>query len=272
MTKPKNETLLSIEKLEVVYHNVSTAVLGVSFEVRNHQIVALLGINGAGKTTTLRAISGFLGVDDAKVTEGFIEFRGEKIQNKPPHFITKKGIVLVPERDKVFENLTVEENLQVSVSLRKSRASGQDFKDLVLHYFPVLGKVRNHLGGYLSGGERQMLALSTALVCRPRLLLVDELSLGLGPIIVDELMNLIKVIRDEQQVTVLLVEQNALAALEIADYGYVIENGRIVFAGDPDRLRNHEDIKEFYLGQGERESQKSYRDIKQYRRTRRWYG
>ena len=272
MTKANNGTILNIEKLEVVYHNVSTAVQGVSLKVMDNQIVALLGTNGAGKTTTLRAISGFLGVDDAKVTEGFIEYRGEQIQNKPPDTITKKGIVLVPERDKVFDNLTVEENLQACVPLRESKISRQETYKRIFDYFPALKGVKNRLGGYLSGGERQMLSLSTALLCSPRLLLVDELSLGLAPFIIEELMNLLRVIRDEQQVTEFLVEQNALAALEIADYGYVIENGRIVFAGDPVRLKNHQDIQEFYLGQGERESQKSYRDVKQYRRTRRWYG
>jgi len=135
-----------------------------------------------------------------------------------------------------------------------------------------LGNLKNRLGGYLSGGERQMLAISSAILCGPILLLIDELSLGLAPLIVEELLNLLKVIRDEQGVTILLVEQNAMAALEIAEYGYIMENGRIVFAGDPDRLKSHQDIQEFYLGQGDRESRKSYRDVKQYRRSRRWYG
>lgn len=272
MSQPEVATLLGVEKLEVVYHNVSLAVQGVSFEVRDDQIVALLGTNGAGKTTILRAISGFLGADNAKVTEGLIQFRGEEIQNQPPHIITKKGIVLVPERDKIFESLTVEENLQVPVSLKKREEGETHLHDLIFHYFPVLANLKNRLGGYLSGGERQMLSLSTAFLCRPTLLLVDELSLGLAPIIVDELMKLVKLIRDEQRVTVLLVEQNALAALEIADYGYVIENGRIVFAGDTYKLKSHKDVQEFYLGRGERETEKSYKDIKQYRRTRRWYG
>jgi branched-chain amino acid transport system ATP-binding protein len=266
------DPLLHVEKLEVVYHNVSVAVQGVSFEVRNQQIVALLGANGAGKTTTLRAISGFLGIDSARVAEGSIRFKGEKIENKAPHLIAKKGIVLVPEQEKIFETLTVEENLQIAVNLSKSKQDVKGFHDLIDHYFPVLVHLKNRLGGYLSGGERQMLSISAALFCTPELLLVDELSLGLGPMIVDELMNLVKRIRDEQGVTILLVEQNALAALEIADYGYVIENGRIVFAGNPDRLRHQKEIQEFYLGQGERESRRSYRDIKQYRRTRRWYG
>ena len=272
MPKTKNETVLRIEKLEVVYHHVSTAVQGVSLEVNKNQIVALLGVNGAGKTTTLRAISGFLGVDDAKVTEGVIELSGEKIQNKAPHLITKKGVVLVPERDKVFENLTVAENLEVCVPPGGGKADRKALMDQIFHYFPVLAKIKTRLGGYLSGGERQMLAIATALLCKPKLLLIDELSLGLAPLIVEELLSLIKVIRDEQQVTVLLVEQNAMAALEVSEYGYIMENGRIVFDGDPQRLKDHQDIQEFYLGQGDRETRRSYREIKQYHRSRRWYG
>ncbi len=263
--------LLNVENLQVVYHNVSTAVQGISLKVCSNQIVALLGTNGAGKTTTLKAISGFLGIDNAKVTEGLIEFRGERIQNKPPHEITAKGIALVPEWGKVFESLTVEENLEVCVPAAKQRMKRQELSHL-LELFPPLQKARKRLAGYLSGGERQMLSISTALLCKPELLLVDELSLGLAPLIVTELMSLLKVIRDQQGVTILLVEQNALAALEIADYGYVIENGRIVFAGSADRLMSHKDIQEFYLGQSNRESRTSYRDVKQYRRTRKWYG
>ncbi|MBW2030315.1 MAG: ABC transporter ATP-binding protein [Deltaproteobacteria bacterium] len=267
-----DDILLSIEKLEVVYHNVSTAIQGVSLKVYENQIVALLGTNGAGKTTTLRAVSGFLGVDDAKITEGSIAFLGEEIHNKPPHLITKRGIVLVPEQDKIFDNLTVEENLQVCVPVSKGKVRKGDQYGLVFKYFPILEKVKGRIGGYLSGGERQMLSLSTALLCNPRLLLVDELSLGLAPFIVEELMGLLRVIRQEEGVTLLLVEQNAFAALEVADYGYVIENGRIVFDGDPERLKGHQDIREFYLGLGGQDSQRSYREVKQYRRTRRWYG
>jgi len=271
MTQQNDEVLLNIENLEVVYHNVSTAVQGASLKVYRNHIVTLLGTNGAGKTTTLKAISGFLGIDDAKVTEGFIEFRGERIQNRPPHEITLKGIALVPEWGKVFENLTVEENLEVCVSAERERVKKQELSHL-LGYFPPLQKAKKRLAGYLSGGERQMLSISTALLCRPLLLLVDELSLGLAPVVVNDLMNLLKIIRDQQGVTILLVEQNALAALEIADYGYVMENGRIVFAGSPEKLMHHQDIQEFYLGRGNRESRTSYRDVKQYRRTRRWYG
>jgi len=272
MRKENADSLLGVEKLEVVYNNVSVAVQGVSLNVQEGRIVALLGTNGAGKTTTLRAISGFLGIDNAKVTEGIVRFKGEAIHNKSPHVITKKGIVLVPERDKIFENLTVEENLQVSISLTSKKTGNGDLNDFIYHYFPALARLKSRVGGYLSGGERQMLSLATGLICSPKLLLIDELSLGLAPIIVEELMKLVRLIRDEQNIAVLLVEQNALAALAIADFGYVIENGRVVFAGDSERLRSHQDIQEFYLGRVDREGIKSYRDVKQYRRTRRWYG
>ena len=200
---------------------------------------------------------------------------GENIQNKPPYFISSKGIVLVPERDKLFENLTVDENLEICTPLTptiKSEFSRKALMEFIYDYFPVLKDLGNRLGGYLSGGERQMLALASAILCRPILLLVDELSLGLAPLIVEKLLDFLNVIRNEQGITILLVEQNAMAALEIADYGYIMESGRIVYAGDSEKLKNHQDIREFYLGQGDRELQKSYRDVKQYRRSRRWYG
>ena len=186
--------------------------------------------------------------------------------------ISAKGVLLVPERDKLFENLTVEENLDVCTPLTSGSVSRKELLHQVYTYFPVLKNLKNRLGGYLSGGERQMLALSSAILCGPILLLVDELSLGLAPMIVTELLNLLNVVRDEQGVTILLVEQNAVAALEIAEFGYIMENGRIVFAGDSEKLKNHQDIQEFYLGQGDGDLQKSYRDVKQYRRSRRWYG
>jgi branched-chain amino acid transport system ATP-binding protein len=270
VTAQPTDALLRVENLEVVYHNVSTALQGLSFSVTSDQIVALLGTNGAGKSTTLRAISGFLGLDYARVTKGFIAFRGEEIQGKLPHQVTKKGIVLVPEREKIFENLTVEENLQISVPAAGRRNSEEAY-EMVFRYFDPLNKVRGRLAGYLSGGERQMLALGTALLCKPRLLLVDELSLGLAPVIVAELMGLVRRIRDQEGVAVLLVEQNAAAALEIADYAYILESGRIVLAGEPATLKDDPNIKEFYLGQGQ-DSRKKYSDVKQYRRTRRWYG
>jgi branched-chain amino acid transport system ATP-binding protein len=264
-------TLLAIDKLEVVYQRAITAVQGITLAVEAGQIVALLGTNGAGKSTTLRAISGFLGLDDARVTEGAITFKDERIENRLPHENTRRGIVLVPERDKVFPNLTVAENLVAPVPRGVAHAERRRREALVYQYFPQLGDLRSRIGGLLSGGERQMLALGSAIVCRPELLLVDELSLGLAPVVVEDLLRRLTEIRRELAITILIVEQSATVALDIADYGYVMENGRIVLDGNAERLRNHPDIQEFYLGHtsGER---RSYRDVKQYRRSRRWYG
>jgi len=267
MTAP----LLSVDKLEVVYQRAITAVQGITIAVDPGQIVALLGTNGAGKTTTLRAISGFLGRDDARITEGTIVFKGERIENHSPNENTQRGITLVPERDKVFPSLTVAENLFAPVSRGMSHADRRRREELVYQFFPRLSEFRNRIGGLLSGGERQMLALGSAIVCRPELLLVDELSLGLAPVIVEDLLRRLVEIRRELGITILIVEQSATVALEIADYGYVMENGRVVLDGSAERLRQHPDIQEFYLGtsSGER---RSYRDVKQYRRSRRWYG
>jgi len=227
-------------------------------------IVALIGNNGAGKTTTLRAVSGFLGLDDARVTEGKVTLAGRDIANEPPHRVSRLGIALVPERSKVFENLSVEENLDVVVGGVAER------KALVFELFPALAKLRRRESGYLSGGERQMLALGAALMGEPSLLLIDELSLGLAPLIVQELVERLRSIRARFGTTMLVVEQNAQVALALADYGYVMENGRIVLDGTPERLRAHGDVQEFYLGGGT--ARRSYRDVKQYRRSRRWYG
>ena len=268
MTTP----LLSIEKLEVVYHRAITAVQGVSLSARSGQIVALLGTNGAGKTTTLRAISGFLGLDDARVSDGAIIFDGRRIENRAPNAVTRLGIALVPEREKVFPNLTVAENLAAVVSHGVSATERHRLEALVFQYFPKLSDLSGREAGLLSGGERQMLAIAGALVCGPKLLLIDELSLGLAPVVVQDLMRRIVEIRNELRITILLVEQNAAVALEIADYGYVLENGRVVLDGDGARLRNHPDIQEFYLGQVGAGTRRSYRNVKQYRRSRRWYG
>jgi branched-chain amino acid transport system ATP-binding protein len=263
------EPLLALETVEVTYHRVITAVQGVSLRVEPGQIVALLGTNGAGKTTTLRAVSGFLGLDDARVTDGTVEYKGEPIANRAPHETAARGIVLVPERDKVFPNLTVAENLAANVPRRSAR------RELAYEFFPKLAELRRREAGYLSGGERQMLAIGAALACGPELLLVDELSLGLAPLVVQELAERVREIRDRLGVTVVLVEQNAPVALGIADWGYVMENGRVVLDGDAARLAGHQDIREFYLGtRGETSSggRRSYREVKQYRRSRRWYG
>ena len=257
--------VLELENLEVVYHHVATAIQGVSLRVPPGSIVALLGTNGAGKTTTLRAISGFLGAD---------VFRGTPVTGRPPHELARRGLVLVPERDKVFETLTVQENLRALVpGSSADRDATQPPVTLaqVFHYFPALAGRRRQLAGYLSGGERQMLALATALLCRPRVLLVDELSLGLAPLVVESLMALVARLRDELGLAVLLVEQNAGAALAVANYGYVMEHGRIVYDGTVERLLAHEDVREFYLGMGRRAGRRSYTEVKQYQRRRRWF-
>ena len=235
--------------------------------MQSGQIVAILGTNGAGKTSTLRAVSGFLGIDDAEVTDGAVTYNGRRIENRSPDEITRLGIVLVPERDKVFPNLTVAENL--AVPFARQRGAGEEF---VYHSFPRLAELRSRTAGLLSGGERQMLAIGSALICRPQLLLVDELSLGLAPAIVEDLMAHLVQIRRDLGITVVIVEQNAAVALDVADYGYVLENGRCVLDGESERLRSHGDIQEFYLGQTQGSGRRSYRTVKQYRRSRRWYG
>lgn len=268
MTAPS--MLLQVDKLEVVYQRTITAVQGVTLRVGEKQIVALLGTNGAGKTTTLRAISGFLGLDDARVTEGSIRFRDARLENRPPHEITRHGLSLVPEREKVFPNLTVMENLNAVVARRRS-GNDRSMIETVQQFFPKLAELRHREAGLLSGGERQMLAIAAGLMNEPEMLLVDELSLGLAPVAVENLTRSLVDIRDELGISILLVEQSASVALKIADYGYVLENGRVVLDGDAQRLLGHSDIQEFYLGQagGDR---RSYRDVKQYRRSRRWYG
>lgn len=263
------ETLLAVDKMEVVYQRAITAVQGITMQVREGQIVAVLGTNGAGKSTTLRAISGFLGLDDARVTEGTIRFKGAQLENRPPHEVTQRGLALVPERDKVFPNLSVAENL--AVVPRRKGSGHRSMNDVVFHFFPRLTELRRREAGLLSGGERQMLAIAAGLMCEPELLLIDELSLGLSPVAVGELAKSLVAIRAELGISILLVEQSASVALQIADYGYVLENGRVVLDGDAERLGSHSEIQEFYLGQSGAD-RRSYRDVKQYRRSRRWYG
>ncbi len=262
--------LLMLDNVEVVYKRAITAVQGVSINVFAGQIIAILGTNGAGKSTTLRAITGFLGLDDARVTEGTIRFKGEAIENARPDSVARSGLVLVPEREKVFPNLTVAENLMVPVSTVAAAARRQR-EAFLLERFSALARLRNRTAGLLSGGERQMLAIAAALVAHPQVLLIDEFSLGLAPSIVAELAATLVEIRRELDLTIVVVEQSAPVALSIADYGYVLENGRVVLDGSAERLRNHPDIQDFYLGQtaGER---RSYRTVKRYRRNRRWYG
>ena len=258
---PTTAPLLVIDALEVAYHRIAVALHGVSLRVMPQTIVALLGNNGAGKTTTLRAISGFIGLDDARVIAGSIRFAGKRIENQPPHANTARGIVLVPERDKVFPNLTVAENLIVASS-RGNAAERRHLEALIFQFFPALAELRSRLAGLLSGGERQMLALGSAIVCNPELLLVDELSLGLAPVVVEDLTRRLSSIRQELGITVLLVEQNARVALQIADYGYLLENGRVVLEGAAAELRGRREIQEAYLGQASGEERRSYRALR----------
>ena len=223
----------------------------------------ILGNNGAGKTTTLRAISGFIGLDDARVIAGEIRFAGQQIENQPPHANTARGIVLVPERDKVFPNLTVAENLTVASSHRVNAAERRQLEALVFQFFPALADLRPRLAGLLSGGERQMLAIGSAIVCKPELLLIDELSLGLAPVVVEDLARRVSSIRRELGITVLLVEQNAGVALAVADYGYVLETGRVVLEGAAAELRGRREIQESYLGQASGDERRSYRALRQ---------
>ena len=261
------ENILEVRQLEVVYNRVATAIQGVSLDVPKGSLVALVGTNGAGKTTTLRAISGFLPSEDAEITDGEVKLNGKRINGLPPHQLAKAGVILVPERDKVFATLSVGENLSFA-----ARETGAITIDRIHGYFPRLRERADQLAGYLSGGEKQMLAIGMALLCRPTLLLIDELSLGLAPIVVKDLLERLQQISREFGLTVLLVEQNAKAALTVADYGYVMESGRVVFYGKADELMSHPDVREFYLGGTGQTETRSYRDIKQYRRKRRWWG
>ncbi len=270
--KALREPYLDIRGVEVTYEKVEVAIRGVSVRVAQGEVCVVLGSNGAGKTTLLRAVSGFLPGERAMVTEGQILFDGERIDGWPPHRTAQKGLVLVPERNKIFATLSVEENLRIGTHAADP-ARVKELWGLVYDVFPVLKAKGRLTAGYLSGGERQMLALGSTLLCDPRILLVDDLSLGLGPNLADELFALLREIAIRRRLTVLLVEQNAAAALQIADYAYVLETGRIVLDGTTERMLQHEDVQEFYLGLSEgEEGARSFARVKQYKRRRRWWG
>jgi branched-chain amino acid transport system ATP-binding protein len=262
--------MLKLSNVEVIYDQVILVLKGVSLEVPEGRIVALLGANGAGKSTTLKAVSGLLRPERGEVTEGSIEFMGERLDRKDASQIVRLGIVQVMEGRRVFEHLTTEENLLTGAHTRTDADALARDIDLVYTYFPPLGERRRLKAGYLSGGEQQMLAIGRALMARPKLILLDEPSLGLAPLLVHEIFDIIGRLNREERVTMLLVEQNAVAALRIANYGYVMENGRIVLDGDAEKLRTNEDVREFYLGLTEVGRRKSYRDVKHYRRRKRW--
>lgn len=264
--------MLKVNNIEVNYMNIIQVLRGVSLEVGDANIVALLGANGGGKTTTLKAISGLLKTEEGHIVSGNIEFNGVQIDRKGPEDIAATGIVQVMEGHRVLEHLTVEENLKVGAYLRNDRAEIKTDLEAVFNYFPKMKSFFHRTSGYLSGGEQQMLVIGRALMAKPKLILLDEPSLGLAPIIVQEIYEIIRRIVAEKQVSVLLVEQNARAALGIANYAYVMENGRIVLDGLADKLKDNEDIKEFYMGLSAIGSQKSYREVKHYRRRKRWLG
>jgi len=262
--------MLQVNNIEVFYMGVIQVLRGVSLEVGDGKIITLLGANGGGKTTVLKAISGLLKTEEGDVTNGSIVFNGQRIDKWNPEDIAALGISQVMEGRRVLEHLSVEENLLVGAYRRKDRASIKKDIEMVFEYFPRIKNLRNRTSGYLSGGEQQMLVIGRALMTSPRLMLLDEPSLGLAPLMVQEIYDITSRINAEQEVSILLVEQNARAALGIAHYGYVIENGRIVMEGPADELKDNEDVKEFYMGLSSVGSQKSYRDVKHYRRRKRW--
>jgi branched-chain amino acid transport system ATP-binding protein len=262
--------MLKLNNIEVVYDRTILVLRGVSFEVPEGQIVALLGSNGAGKSTTLKTISGILRPERGEVTAGSVEFKGVRIDHYEPSDVVQLGIAQVMEGRRVFGLLTAEENLIAGAHTRRDR--GQISKDmaLVYEYFPLLAERKHVKAGYLSGGEQQMLAIGRGLMSRPKLMLLDEPSLGLAPLLVEEIFAIVQRLNQQEGMTVLLVEQNATMALTIAQHGYIMENGRIVLDGPAHMLRNNEDIKEFYLGLSEVGARKSYREVKHYRRRKRW--
>ena len=265
----EDEIRLLINNISVIYSDVIQVLKGVSLTIRKGQVVSLLGSNGAGKTTTLKAISGLLKPENGKVTEGSIEYDGKPIQNLAPEEITRKGIIQVLEGRQQFKYLTVEENLRVGTATRWGKPYQKDL-ELVYNYFPPLLARRKALAGYCSGGELQMLVIGRALMAHPMLLLLDEPSLGLAPLLVKEIFQIIIKINREQGTTLLVVEQNANMALQIAHYGYVMENGKIVMESNAKDLRENPDVKEFYLGIAASGALQSYKDVKAYKRRKRW--
>ncbi len=265
--------MLTVNNIEVIYSDVILVLRGVSLKVEPGQIVALLGANGAGKSTTLKAISGLLLRENGAVTRGSIEFDGHRLDRLPAEEITRLGIAQVLEGRRLFQHLTAEENLLTGSLVRpNNRSEIKQSLERVYAYFPPLVKLRHRTAGYLSGGEQQMVAIGRALMSRPRLLLLDEPSLGLAPLLVQTIFAMIRQYNQESGVSILLVEQNAHVALQTAEYAYVMENGRIVLDGPAEQLAQNADIKEFYLGLTSVGERKSYRDVKHYKRRKRWLG
>jgi branched-chain amino acid transport system ATP-binding protein len=262
--------MLCVNGIEVIYNHVILVLKGVSLDVPEGGIVALLGANGAGKTTTLKAISNLLRAERGDVTKGTIEYRGERVDRLTPNELVRRGVCQVMEGRHCFQHLTVEENLLTGAFTRKgARAEIAQALDKVYHYFPRLKQRRTSLAGYTSGGEQQMTAIGRALMARPTMILLDEPSMGLAPQIVEEIFEIVADLNTRERVSFLLAEQNTMVALRFARYGYILENGRVVMDGAANDLRNNEDVKEFYLGLSTA-GRRSFRDVKHYRRRKRW--
>ena len=264
--------MLTLNNIEVVYSNVILVLRGVSLKLEDKQIIALLGANGAGKSTTLKAVSGLLKTELGQVTHGNIEFEGKHIQNGSPQTIANMGITQVLEGRRMYAHLSAEENLMVGAYLNNDAGDVKRRLSQVYQYFPRLSELRKRVSGYLSGGEQQMLVIGRSLMARPKVMLLDEISLGLAPLIVKEITEIIQMINQNEGVSMLCVEQNARVALSLASYGYVMENGRVVLDGTTDKLMDNEDVREFYLGLSQVGQKKSYREIKHYKRRKRWLG
>ena len=264
------EAVLDVNNIEVIYNKVVQALRGLSLRVPRGDIVALLGSNGAGKSTTLKAISGLLALEDGELASGEILFKGQSTRAVAPQGLVRQGLSHVMEGRRVFEDLTVEENLVASTYALTGRSHIKPDFDLVYNYFPRLHERRKGLAGYLSGGEQQMLAIGRALIAQPDLMLLDEPSLGLSPKLVEDIFTIIARINAERGVSILLVEQNATVALAVAHQGYIMENGKIVIDGPAQRLANDPDVREFYLGVGGGGEARSFKDIKHYKRRKRW--
>lgn len=264
--------MLSLKNIEVTYNKVILVLRGVSLEVSEGSIVALLGANGAGKSTTLKAVSGLLGEELGEISRGAILFGGERINGKSPEEIARLGIRQVIEGRRLYAHLTTEENLRMGAFLNRNRLDGKKRLEEIYSYFPRLKVLRGKVSGYLSGGEQQMLVIGRSLMARPKLLLLDEPSLGLAPLMVEEIFRIIRGINSRERVGVLLVEQNARAALELAQYAFVMEGGRVVLDGPAEKVKQNEDVREFYLGLTGLGEKKSYREVKHYKRRKRWLG
>ena len=261
---------LSINNIEVIYDHVILVLKGVSLAVPKGKIVALLGANGAGKSTTLKAISNLLHAERGDVTKGSVEYKGQRVDQLSPNELVKRGVIQVMEGRHCFGHLTIEENLLTGAYTRSiSRSELKDSLEKVYHYFPRLKTRRTSQAGYTSGGEQQMCAIGRALMARPEMILLDEPSMGLAPQIVEEIFEIVRDLNSREQVSFLLAEQNTMVALKYADFGYILENGRVVMEGEAEALRTNEDVKEFYLGLSG-EGRKSFREIKHYRRRKRW--